>query len=83
MFLLAAEVIGIVKLLKINGSIFSATMITVSTIHIILVLILSLIFVKFFPLLLKQYVLLNLLVLAMAAAADLLLLYFDGKAAEK
>ncbi len=83
MFVLAAEVMGIAKSLKNNKSIFGVTTITVSAIHLIIVVILALVFVNFFPVLLKQYVLLNLLILAIAIALDILLLYLDGETEER
>lgn len=83
MFVLAAEVMGIAKSLKNNKSIFGVTTITVSAIHLIIVVILALVFVNFFPVLLKQYVLFNLLILAIAIALDILLLYLDGETEER
>ena len=77
LFLLIAEVIGAVKSLKVNRSILSITTVVVSAIHLLTVLVLSVVFVNVLPLLVKQYVLLNLIILAIVAIIDILLLYFD------
>lgn len=77
LFLLIAEVIGAVKSLKVNRSILSITTVVVSAIHLLTVLVLSVVFVNVLPLLVKQYVLLNLIILAIVAIIDILLLHFD------
>ena len=75
-FLIFAEVIGIVKALNIKKSIFGLASIIVSLLHLGIVLAISIIFVNTFPLLIRKYVLLNLLVLSIMLAADAIIIYF-------
>lgn len=82
LFLLMIEVAGTVKALKIDRNIFGVTNIIVSLIHILVVFGLSLLFVNLLPLLIKQYVLLNMLLFAVVAAIDIVLLYFGARAKE-
>lgn len=77
LFLLIIEAIGTVKFLKVNRSILSITTVIVSAIHLLTVLILSVVFVNVLPLMVKQYVLLNLIILVIIGIIDILLLHFD------
>lgn len=77
LFLLIAEVIGTVKVLKVKRSILSLTTVVVSIVHLLTVFVLSLIFASILPLLVRQYVLINIIILAIVAIIDVLLLYFD------
>lgn len=80
--LLVVELLGLTKTLKVNQNIWGETISTASIIHLVAVLILSLVFVNVFPLLLKQYLLINLLLLAIVALIDILLMHFERKALE-
>ncbi len=82
-FLLIAEMIGTIKALKIEGSIFGTANIMSSLIHILVVLGISLVFVNIFPVLVTQYILINLLLIAVIAVTDLVTLYFGTKAKEE
>lgn len=77
LFLLIIEAIGTVKFLKVNRSILSITTVIVSAIHLLTVLVLSVVFVNVLPLMVKQYVLLNLIMLVIIGIIDILLLHFD------
>lgn len=78
MFLLLAEIIGTVKALKIKKGIFGAANMTVSFIHLGAVLILSIVFVNLFPLFIKKYILLNLLMICILLIVDAILLFSAG-----
>lgn len=82
LFLLLAEIIGTIKALKIEGSIFYAANLTLSLIHTIFVLVLSIVFVNFLPIFFKQYVLLNILLLALLALMDIIIIHFGKRAKE-
>ncbi len=82
LFLLIVEVIGIVKALKFNRSVLGVTTIVISLIHLSAVFVISIIFVNLLPFLIKQYVLLNLLLIAVIAIVDILILYFNNRAKE-
>lgn len=75
-FLILTEVIGTVKALCIKKSIFGVASISVNLFHLGVVLIISIIFVNTYPMLIKKYVLLNLLALIVMLAADVLIIYF-------
>lgn len=75
-FLILTEVIGTVKAMCIKKSIFGVASISVSLFHLGVVLIISIIFVNTYPMLIKKYVLLNLLALIVMLAADVLIIYF-------
>lgn len=75
-FLILTEVIGTVKALCIKKSIFGIASISVNLFHLGVVLIISIIFVNTYPMLIKKYVLLNLLALIVMLAADVLIIYF-------
>ena len=75
-FLILAEIIGIIKALNIKKSIFGLASIIVSLFHFGIVLAISIIFVNAFPLLIRKYVLLNLLLLSIMLAIDVIVIYF-------
>lgn len=77
--LLAVELLGTAKAHRVCRNIFGTTIALVGLIHLVAVLILSLVFVNIMPLLLKQYLLLNLLILAVVALLDILLVHFNQK----
>ena len=84
--LLLVEIIGTVKALTVNRNILGVAQITTGVLHLIATLVLSIVFVNLFPLLIKEYILLSILMLVIVAVIDVLLLYFNGKsqaAAEK
>lgn len=76
MLLLVTEVIGTLKAIFANKDIITQATIFTSVAHLVAVLILSIVFVNFFPFALKTYILLNVLMLCALAAADLLILHF-------
>ena len=76
MFLIFVEGIGTIKALCIKKSIFGVANIIASLFHLGVVLILSIIFVNVFPLLIKTYILLNLLALGVMLAVDVIIIYF-------
>lgn len=79
MFLIFAEVIGTVKALTIKKSIFGISNIITSIAHIVVVLMLSIIFVNILPLLIKQYILLNILALCILTVVDVIILFFANR----
>lgn len=76
MFLLIIECIGTLKALFVQKSFITQASIFTSGAHLVVVLILSIVFVNFFPLALKTYILLNILMLCALATVDLFLLHF-------
>lgn len=76
MFLIFVEGIGTIKALCIKKSIFGVANIIASIFHLGIVLVMSIIFVNVFPLLIKAYILLNLLVLGVMLAIDVIIIYF-------
>ena len=76
MFLLITECIGTLKALFVQKNIITQASVFTSGAHLVTVLILSIVFVNFFPLALKTYILLNILMLCALAAVDLFLLHF-------
>lgn len=83
MFLIFAEGIGTIKALNIKKSIFGISSIITSLFHLGIVLIMSIIFVNVFPLLIKKYILLNVLVLCILLVVDAATIYFDDYIARK
>jgi len=77
MFLIFVEGIGTIKSLCIKKSIFGVAIIIASLFHLGIVLVMSIIFVNIFPLLIKTYILLNLLALGVMLAIDVIIIYFD------
>lgn len=80
MLLVITESIGTIKALFVKKGIITQASIFTSCAHLAAVLVLSILFVNFFPLSLKSYILLNVLVLCALTVADLLILHF-GKTA--
>lgn len=78
MFLIFTEGIGTVKALSVKKSIFGVANIITSLIHLGIVLIMSIIFVNIFPLLIKTYILLNILALCVLLVVDIVIIYFSG-----
>ena len=76
MFLLITECIGTLKALFVQKNIITQASVFTSGAHLVAVLNLSIVFVNFFPLALKTYILLNILMLCALAAVDLFLLHF-------
>ncbi len=76
MFLIFVEGIGTIKALYIKKSIFGVANIIASLFHLGIVLVMSIIFVNIFPLLIKTYILLNLLALGIMLAVDVIIIYF-------
>ncbi|MBQ8804109.1 MAG: hypothetical protein IJZ53_10780 [Tyzzerella sp.] len=82
MMLLVAEVIGAIKIIASKDSIFKVANVIASGVHIIIVFVCSIIFVNFMPLLLKTYILLNVLGLAGLTITDILIIFFQRKVKE-
>ena len=76
MLLLVAEVIGTLKAIFVNKNIITQASIFTSVAHLVVVLVISIIFVNFFPLAIRTYILLNILLLCAIAAADLIVSHF-------
>lgn len=76
MFLLITECIGTLKALFVQKNIITQASVFTSGAHLVAVLILSIVFVNFFPLALKTYILLSILMLCALAAVDLFILHF-------
>ncbi len=83
MFLLFVECIGTVKALNVRKSIFGVANILTSFIHLAFVLVMSIIFVNAFPLLLKKYILWNILLLCALFVVDIIIIYFEKYVNEK
>lgn len=81
MFLILAEVIGTVKAFTVKRSIFGVSNIVTSIVHIIAVLMLSVVFVNIFPLLIKKYILLNILALCVLLVVDVVIVFFANRVA--
>ncbi|MBO5909623.1 MAG: hypothetical protein J6Q67_07750 [Clostridia bacterium] len=79
-FLLITECIGTLKALFIKKDIITQASIFTSCAHLAAVLLLSILFVNLFPLNVKTYILINILMLCTLAAVDLFILHF-GKTA--
>lgn len=79
MFLILAEAIGTLKAFTVKRTIFGVSNIVTSSVHIIAVLILSIIFVNIFSLLTKKYILLNILALCVLLAADIIIVFFTNR----
>lgn len=81
--LIFTEGIGTIKALNIKKSIFGISNIITSLIHLGIVLVMSIIFVNVFPLLIKTYILLNVLVLCILLVVDAIIIYFEDYIASK
>lgn len=77
--LLLVEILGTVKALTVHRNILGVTQIMTGALHLAAILVLSIIFVNLFPLLIKEYILLSILMLIVVAVIDVLLLYFNAK----
>ncbi len=77
MFLIFTEGIGTVKALSVKKSIFGVANIITSLFHLGLVLVMSIVFVNIFPLLIKTYILLNVLALCVLLVIDVVIIYFS------
>ena len=77
--LLLVEIVGAAKALTVNRNIFGVTQIVTGGLHLAATLILSVVFVNLFPLLIKEYILLSILMFIVVAVVDVLLLYFNRK----
>ncbi len=82
-FLIFTETIGTVKALNIKKTIFGVSNIITSIFHLGIVLLMSIIFVNIFPLLIKTYILLNMLALCVLLVVDIVIIYFGGYVASK
>lgn len=83
MLLIFAEVIGTIKVFNIKKSIFGVANIITSLFHLGVVLVMSITFVNIFPLLIKTYILLNVLALCILLVVDVIIIYFSGYAETK
>ena len=81
MFLILAETIATIKAFKVKRTILGVSNIVTSVIHIIAVLMLSIVFVNIFPLLIKKYILLNILALCVLLVVDIVIVYFTNRVA--
>ncbi len=76
LLLLVAESIGIIKALLLKKDIIIQSSIFTSIAHIVAVFVVSVLFVILFPLNVKTYILLNVLMLCALVAVDLIILHF-------
>ena len=79
MFLIFAEVIGSIKAFTVKRSIFGVSNIVTSIVHIVVVLMLSIIFVNILPLMIKKYILLNILALCILLVVDVVIVFFTTR----
>lgn len=79
MCLILAEVIGTIKGMTIQRTIFGVSNIVTSVAHIAIVLVLSIFFVSIFPDLIAKYILLNVLALCVLFVADAIVVYFTNR----
>lgn len=80
MFLILSEVIGTIKAFTVKRTIFGVSNILTSIVHIIAIFIFSIIFVNVFPLLIKKYILLNILALCVLLVVDIIIVFFTNRA---
>ena len=81
LFLILAEAIGTIKAFTVKRSIFGVSNIVTSIVHMTAVLMLSIIFVNIFPLLIKNYILLNILALCILLVIDVVIGFFANRVA--
>lgn len=81
MFLILVETIATVKASTVKRTIFGVSNILISIVHVIAVLMLSIVFVNIFPLLIKKYILLNILALCVLLVADIVIVFFTNRVA--
>ena len=79
MFIILAEAIATAKAFTIKRNIFGVANIVTSIVHVIAILMLSIIFVNIFPLLIKKYILFNILALCVLLAADIIIIFFNNR----
>ena len=77
--LLIVEIIGTVKALATKRNILGVAQLTVAAMHLAATLVISIVFVNLFPLLIKEYILVSILMMIIVAVVDVLLLHFNGK----
>lgn len=81
MFLILTEIIGTIKALAIKKTIFGISNILTSFGHLIIVLIVSIFFINTSPLLIKTYILLNILFVCMLLVLDAIIIFFAKRIA--
>ena len=81
MFLILSEAIGSLKAVVVKKNILNFANIVTSVIHIAFVLLISITFVNIYPLLIKKYVLLNILALCVVFAVDIIISFFSNSVA--
>lgn len=81
MFLILTEIIGIIKAIIIKKTIFGISNILTSFGHLIIVLIVSIFFVNTSPLLIKTYILLNILFVCILLVTDAIIIFFAKRIA--
>lgn len=81
MFLVLAEVILSIKAFTVKRSIFGVSNIVTSSVYVIVVFLLSIIFVNIFPMLIKKYILLNILALCVLLVIDVVIVFFANRVA--
>ena len=81
MFLILSEAIGSLKAVVVKKNILNFANIVTSVIHIAFVLLISITFVNIYPLLIKKYVLLNILALCVVFAVDIIISFFSNRVA--
>lgn len=79
--LIFAELIGTFKAFTVKRTIFGVANIVTSITYIVAVLAISIIFVNIFPLLIKKYILLNILALCVLLVVDVVIVYFSNRVA--
>lgn len=77
--LLVVEIIGTVKALATKRNILGVAQLTAAVIHLVATLAISVVFANLFPLLIKEYILVSILMITVVAVVDVLLLCFNGK----
>lgn len=77
--LLLVEIVGTAKALTATRNIIGVAQILTGVLHLLATLVLSIVFVNLFPLLIKEYILLSILMFIIATLVDVLLLYFNDK----
>ena len=82
LFLLIAEIVGTLKALFVENNIIAQASIFTSIAHLVAVLTISIVFVNLFPLALKTFILLNILLMCVLAAIDLLISHFGKSVSE-
>ena len=83
LFLIIAEAACAVKAFTIKPSIFGVSNIVTGIAHTFAVLILSIAFVNFFPLFIKKYILINILLFCILLIADVVILFFSNHVSEQ